>query len=173
MNIVSDMLISSGVVKLMSGKIKPKKKGIGTYFALAFYVLGIIGSTIALGYGIFDFNIECILYGLIGVFAFGYLFLISPYTQNSNNYYIKVQNENSFEGFELFYKKRKVELKYLVDKEGKFKFENDTNKLNSVSYSDGTKMSNFIKYRIINYFAAWLMDNNYLSEEVTVSFEEL
>lgn len=43
----------------------------------------------------------------------------------------------------------------------------------ATEYDDGSKMSNFTKYRIINYFTAWLLDNDYLSKEVTTTFEEL
>ena len=59
------------------------------------------------------------------------------------------------------------------DKYGKFKWSNNNAKLKCVSYFDGTKMSNFTKYRIINYFSAWLLENDYLSKEVSVTFESL
>ena len=102
-----------------------------------------------------------------------YLLLISAYTQNSNNYYIKTKKEDSFEGFELYYKKKKVELNFCIDKEGKFKWANNNFKLKCISYFDGTNMSNFTKYRIINYFSSWLVENDYLSKDVSVTFESL
>ena len=83
------------------------------------------------------------------------------------------KNENSFEGFELYYKKKRIDIKFSVDKEGKFKWANNNSKLKCVSYYDGTKMSNFTRYRIINYFSSWLLENDYLSKDVTVTFEKI
>lgn len=160
-------------VSLLNGRIKPRKKGILTYLGLIFELVAIIGFSIAFIYGVFTVNIEFIVFGGGAALSFVYLWLISAYTQRSKNYYIKVQNPNSFENIELYYKKKRVNLKYLVDNEGKFKWANNEAKLECVSYYDGTNMSNFTKYRILNYFSAWLLDNDYLSKEVTVSFEKL
>ena len=88
-----------------------------------------------------------------------YLMLLSPYQQYTENYYIEFPNENSFEGFKLFYRKKEVFVAYKVDKDGKFVF-SDENKLNCVSYVDGAKMSNLTKRRIINYFTSWMRDND-------------
>ncbi|MBP3461114.1 MAG: hypothetical protein J6K21_01715 [Bacilli bacterium] len=56
-------------------------------------------------------NIEYMFFGGISVRGISYLLLISAYTKNQNNYYIKVKNENSFEGFELYYKKKRIKRK--------------------------------------------------------------
>lgn len=160
-------------IKLMNGKIKPKKKGIKTYITIIIFTLLLIAFFIVLLYGLINFNIEYILWGSISTLATGYILLISAYTQNSNNYYIKFKNQNSFEGIELYYKKKQINLKFLVDQEGKFKWANNNSKLKCVSYFDGSHMSNFTKYRIINYFSAWLLENDYLSKEVTVTFEKI
>ena len=47
---------------------------------------------------------------------------------------------------------------------------NNESKLSCISYADGSKMSNFVKYKIINYFTKWLNDNNLLSSETTITF---
>lgn len=160
-------------IKLMNGKIKPKKRSIKTSIVIIIFILLLIIFSITFLYGLINLNIEYMFFCGISVWGISYLLLISAYTQNSNNYYIKVKAENSFEGFELYYKQRKVELKFDVDEEGKFRWSNDKSKLKCISYSDGTNMSNFTKYRIINYFSSWLLENDYLSKDVSVTFEEL
>ena len=56
---------------------------------------------------------------------------------------------------------------------GKFLFADNMNKLNCISYDDGSKMSNFTKYRVLNYFSKWLMTNQLLSDDTTATFEKL
>lgn len=56
---------------------------------------------------------------------------------------------------------------------GKIAFSNNSSKLSCIEYADGTRMSNFVKYEIINYFSKWLNDNNLLSSEITTTFEQL
>ena len=51
-------------------------------------------------------NIEYMFFCVITIWGISYLLLISAYTQNSNNYYIKVKTDDSFEWFELYYKKK-------------------------------------------------------------------
>ena len=173
MSIIGNIVGASMGINLINGKIKPRKKGIKTYIGLAFLVLLFLMFIVALIWGLISRNFEFILFSSIGILSFGYLLLISPYTQNSNNYYIKVKNSNSFEGFELYYKQKKIDIKFSTDQEGKFKWANNNSKLECISYSDNTKMNNFTKYRIINYFSAWLLDNDYLSKDVTITFEKL
>lgn len=173
MSIIGNVVGGAIGINLINGKLKPKKRGIGTYIGL--FVFGILIVAFFIGFilGIFALDIEFILIGGIGFFSSGYLFLISPYTQNPNNYFLKVQNPNSFDNFELYYKNKKVELKYAIDNNGKFKWANNNAKLECVSYSDNSNINNFTKYKIINYFSRWLLDNDYLSEDVTVTFEKL
>ena len=66
-----------------------------------------------------------------------------------------------------------MDIKYEIDKVGKIKFANNEHKLSCISYADGSKMSNFTKYRIINYFTKWLSEYKLLSDEVTITHEEL
>ena len=61
----------------------------------------------------------------------------------------------------------------LVDSKGKIAFANNNSKLSCISYTDGSKMGNFTKYKIINYFAEWLNDNGLITDEVTTSLEDL
>lgn len=101
------------------------------------------------------------------------MLLISGYMQPSKNYYIKVKDNKSFEGFELYYKDKCISLKYQVDNRGKFKWSNCNSLLECISYADGTHMSRFTKYKIMNYFSAWLEGNDYLSKDVTIPLEKL
>ena len=158
-------------IKLINGKIKPKygKKAIA---GIVFMLLLLLLCIILFIYELIKMDlIDAILYGF-GIVCFLYLFLISPYTQKSSYYYIEFQNENTLDGFKLSYKGKLVNIKYIVDKDGKIAFANNSSKLSCISYADGTKMNNFTKYRIINYFSKWLNDNNLLSSEVTATFEQ-
>ncbi len=159
-------------VQLINGKIKPKF-GAVAIFGVAFMTIFVIGFSVWLVIGVLNLNIEAILFSIIGIISFTYLLLISPYTQKSSNYYIEFQYTNSLAGFRLYYKQKLVDIRYVVDNTGRIAFADNMNKLNCVSYADKTKMGNFTKYRIINYFSKWLNDNNLLSNDVTVSFEKL
>lgn len=157
-------------VKLMNGKIKPKLSPFG-YLGVAVMVVAWIGFFFAFLYGIMNFNLEYIVMPAVGLWGFGYILRISPYTQSSKDYYITVQSENSLAGFELYYKKKKVNIAYKVDSKGKIAFANNAQKTQCISYADGSKMKNITKYRIVNYFTKWLMSNHLLSDEVTITFE--
>lgn len=159
-------------VKLVNGKFKPKF-GAVAIIGLIFLILFFIGFIGALVYGLINMNIEFIIMPAIGILAFGYVLLINPYTQKSSNYYIEFQNENSLAGFKLFYKGKLVNILHKIDGNGKIAFANNQSKLSCISYADGSKMSNLVKYKIINYFTRWLHDNNLLSSEVTTTFEQL
>lgn len=99
--------------------------------------------------------------------------LVSPYFQNAKNYYIEFEKEDSLNNFQLYYKNKKIKIEYKIDLKGKIAFLNNERKLQCISYDDGSKMSNFTKYKIINYFTKWLSDNHLLSNEVNTTFEEL
>lgn len=159
-------------IKLVNGKIRPKY-GIWAIIGISIMVLFFIAFFCAFIYGLININLEFIVMPAIGMFGFGYLLLISPYTQKSSNYYIEFQNENSLAGFKLSYKGKLVNIQHKIDNNGKIAYANNSNKLSCISYADDTKMSNLVKYKIINYFTKWLNDNNLLSSEVTVTFEKL
>lgn len=170
--IVDDVIIGILGIKLINGKIKPKY-GMKPILTIVIMILLILACLVTLVFSILSLNINFILFTIIGLFSMGYLFLISPYTQKSNNYYIEFQNENSLAGFKLYYKQRLINIQYIVDDNGRIAFANNMNKLSCISYNDGSKMSNFTKYRIINYFSKWLNDNKLLSTEVSVTFEKI
>ena len=159
-------------VKATNGKIKPKfgkKAIIGLSFMLFLLLISFIGFI----YGLLSFNFELLLSCFCCLLCLAYLFLISPYTQNTKNYYIQFASENSLNNFQLYYKNKLVAIKYKIDNNGKIAFSSNDNKLSCVSYADGSKMSNLTKYKIINYFAKWLNDNDLASNEITTTFEQL
>ena len=170
-NILGSAVESALVAKALNGKIRPKF-GVMAFIGCMFIIILFLGSIAGLVYGIIVGDLEPIIMCLIGVLASIYLILITPYFQRSKNYYIEFPN-NSLDGFKLFYKGKQVSIKYIIDKEGKIAFANNKSKLSCVSYANGTKISNFTKYRIINYFTKWLHDNNLLSKDVTSTFEKL
>lgn len=169
MNIGNIIGMASGI-KFVNGKIRPKF-GKGAIIGIVIMSLFLILSLIALFYGFLNFDSELILIGLGGSFSMGGLLLISPYTQKSKNYYIEFESDNSLNNFKLIYKKKLVALQYRIDNNGKIAFSNNNNKLSCISYADGSKMSNFTKYKIINYFTKWLTDNDLISDEVTSTLE--
>lgn len=159
-------------IKLVNGKFKPKFNLL-SYIVVTIFILLFIAFFAAFIYGIMNLNLEFIIMSSIGMFGTGYLILITPYTQRATNYKIEFRNENSLAGFKLFYKGKKVIIKHKIDDKGKIAFGNNYDKLSCISYADGVKMSNFTKYKIINYFGRWLNDNNLMSDQVTVTFEKL
>lgn len=159
-------------IKLINGKIKPKF-GKGAIIGIIIMFLLLFASLIGFIYGLLNFDVELIFGGACGLFGFGYLLLISPYTQNSKNYYIEFESENSLNNFKLNYKNKLVAIQYKIDNNGKIAFLNNNSKLSYISYADGSKMSNLTKYKIINYFTKWLNDNDLMSSEITSTFEQL
>ena len=162
---------SSMAIDLLNGKMKVNY-GISTIIGVVMMVLFFIGSCFMFFVGLVNLNLEVIVLSIISISCFGYLFLISPYTQKSSNYYIEFQSNDSLENFKLSYKGKLVNFKYKIDDDGKFVFANNSSKLSCISYADGTQMSNFVKYKIINYFTKWLFDKKLLSSETTKTFEE-
>ena len=141
---------SAGVglgIKLINGKIKPKT-GVSSIIATIFFLALFVCFALAFFYGIIPLNPE---------------FIIMP----ARNYYITFQSDDSLDGFELLYKKKIVNILYKTDAKGKIAYADNANKIKCVSYADGSKMSNITKYRIVNYFGKWLMENDLLSDEVT------
>lgn len=171
MNIGNIAGIALGI-KLVNGKIKPKF-GKGAIIGIIIMFLLLIASLIGFIYGLLSFDFEFIFMCACGLFGFGYLLLISPYTQSSKNYYIEFESENSLDNFKLNYKNKLVAIKYKIDNNGKIAFSNNSSKLSCISYADGSKMSNITKYKIINYFTKWLNDNGLMSNEITSTFEQL
>lgn len=169
---IENLIVANLGVKLLNGKIKPKY-GVISIITVIIMLLFFIFFIFAFIYGLITFNTEFIIMPALGMFGMGYLLLISPYTQNSNHYYIEFQNENTLTGFKLSYKGKLVNIKYIVANDGKIAFANNKSKLDCISYASGEKMSNLVKYRIINYFSKWLNDNHLLSKEVTTTFEKI
>lgn len=171
MNLGNVVGIALGV-KLINGKIKPKF-GKGAIIVIIVMFILLLASLIGFIYGLLNFDVEFIIMCACGLFGFGYLLLISPYTQSSKNYYIEFESENSLNNFKLNYKNKLVAIQYKIDNKGKIAFSNNASKLSCISYADGSKMSNLTKYKIINYFTRWLNDNNLMSNEITSTFEKL
>ena len=171
MNIGNVAGIALGI-KLINGKIKPKF-GKGAIIGIIIMFLLLIAFLIGFIYGLLSFDFEFIFMCACGLFGFGYILLISPYTQSSKNYYIEFESENSLNNFKLSYKKKLVAIQYKIDNNGKIAFSNNNSKLSCISYADGSKMSNLTKYKIINYFTKWLNDNGLMSDEITSTFEQL
>lgn len=171
MNIGNIVGIGLGI-KLVNGKIKPKF-GKGAIISTIIMFLLLVVSLVGFVYSLLVLDVEFILMFALGVFGFGYLLLVNPYIQNSNNYYIEFESEDSLNNFKLNYKNKLVTIKYKIDDSGRIAFLNNNNKLSCISYADGSKMSNLTKYKVINYFAKWLNDNGLMSKEVTSTFERL
>ena len=165
------IVVATATANALSGRLKPKF-GAKAIIALILMILFFIGMIVALVYGIIIGDFKLIFPGIIGSFAFAYILLISPYTQSSRNYFIEFPDRKKLDGFKLSYKGKPVNVRYRIDDKGKFAWAENLNKLGCLSYADGSKMSNFTKYKVMNYFTRWLHDNDLLSDEVRVSFEK-
>ena len=129
--------------------------------------LSLIAVTILAIYEILSFpdiDLKILIPSIILIPILDYLMLISPYQQYIEKYHIEFVNESKLDGFKLFYKKKELKILYEIDDEGKLLFK-EKNKLNCITYNDGSRMSNLTKRRILNYFTKWLSDNNLISEK--------
>ena len=169
MNIGNIAGIIAGI-KLVNGRFKPKFDTRSIIIIIFMFILT-IAFFIALIYGLIKLETKLIFMGACGVFGFGYILLISPYTQSSKNYKIEFESDNSLNNFKLTYKDKPVLIKYKIDNNGKIAFQDNYHKTDCIMYADGSKMSNITKYRIVNYFVRWLNDNNLMSEEITSTIE--
>ena len=99
MNVGNMVGIALGI-KLVNGKIRPKFKKKITFgliiigFLMIAFLCGIV-------YGLMTSDYEIVGIGILGILSFGYIILISPYTQKSDNYYIEFQDENTLSSFIL------------------------------------------------------------------------
>jgi len=162
MNNVNNIVLK---IKEADGKFYPKcrKKSFVCNLILD---LCLLGATILFIREILNFpnsDIRILLLSGILIPILDYLMLLSPYQQYIEKYRIEFANENTLDGFKLFYRSKEVNLLYEIDDNGRIMLKKD-NKLNYISYADGSRMSRLTKCRIINYFKAWLKDNNLISE---------
>ncbi len=98
------------------------------------------------------------------IFILDYIMLLSPYQQYPRNYKIELSKENSLEDFKLFYKNKPLNIQYELNEEGKFSFKEPKKRLECIEYENNKCMSNLTKRRILNYFTAWLKENELLAE---------
>lgn len=152
-------------IKAANGKVRPKY-GIGGVLTVIANILLIIGFCFMFFDGIMNTDIAAIISSAVGIFALGYLLSINAYAQRSDNYSFEFETNKKFA---LSYKGKPVLIKHTFDKNGKVMFSDDSNKLNCISYADGSYMSKRTKYKILNYSGRWLSDNNVLSDKVTFS----
>lgn len=158
-------------IKLVNGKMKVKKSSASDYVILGFWIVMMMIFLFLFVLGILRFDMEYIVNSSIGILSGGYLLSISPMLQNPKNYHIEFVSENQLEGFKLTYKGKLVDVKYNIDKEGKFMFADNAKKTNCISYADKSKMKTRTKYAIVNYFAKWLANNDLLSSKTTFTVE--
>lgn len=170
---LESIIAAIATTKMLNGKLKPqydKKKAIFAFICFALLFILAIAMVVYEIYTYKTVTLELLLC-LLAIYSIIYLFLISPYTQNANNYYIEFSSNDSLDNFILKYKGKVVDVKYVIDNEGKIAFEKNLKKTDCISYADGSKMNKFTKHRIANYFSFWLNSNNLLSSSVTFSLE--
>lgn len=101
-------------IKALNGRFKPKYTK-GAIVCIIIFLSFIVGFILALVYGMINLNLEFIIMPTIGIWAFGYMLLISPYTQRRKNYSIEFEKENTLKNFKLFYKGKLVNIDYKID----------------------------------------------------------
>lgn len=160
--------------KLVNGKFRPKYS-LGAVASIIIMSVLIILSVGGIFFGIFvmdrPYGVEFAGAMVVMLGLLIYVFTISPYTQNPDNYRIVFQTENSMNGFRLYYRRKQVVVWYVLGKDGKIAFADDMHKLNCLSYADGSRMGRHEKRKILNYFMRWLSDYDLLSSDVRVSIE--
>lgn len=158
--------------KPITGKIHPNySKGRLLLFCLAYLLLFALNG-ILFWAAVEERSIGYLIWGFLGLFAFGYLILISPYSQRPQNYDIEIiAPDGRIQGLYVTYKGRGVNVSYTLDADGRFAFSDNAYKTKCVSYSDGTRMPAFTRYRVVNYLSMALKTNNLLSEMVTPTIE--
>lgn len=147
------------------------KLPLGIFLILPFFILLLIMMFFLFIYEVSNNNIyNSFMYG-IGIFSLIYILGISPYFQKSNNFVIVFENDDSLEGFKLYYKGNLVKILYYLDYDGLFAFYNNSRKIKCISYENSKHISNFTKYIIINYLTEWLKQKKLLSADVSNSYE--
>lgn len=146
--------------KLVSGKFKPKCSK-GMFFKNLILDVCLITITIIFICEVLKYanaSLPVLIVCAVLIPFLDYVILLSPYQQYTENYYIEFKNENTLEGFKLFYRKQEVNVEYEIDENGKLVFAKE-NEADCFSYIDGSKLSNLTKNRMANYFIRWLKDN--------------
>ena len=171
---LSTYALSASCAKDMSGKlhysknatIKRARKGtvifdILTLLSLAGLIFAFVGKSRNL-----------LSIAVIGLICFGFMSFLSFGHQKESDYEITVSDFKT-ENCELHvkYKGKDVDMGITMDKEGKFLFADQNNKLDHIQYTDGTKLSYLNKYRIMNYVIPVLNSNDIFPSQNTVSFE--
>lgn len=169
---------TTAITKSLSGGTKPVNRGFRGHLSTVVYSVSLvvmIGILIFILHGVFTGtreltteDLDMVVIGPLGIWAFMYLLRVSPYTQTGKSYRIEFKEEGTFEGIRLFYKEKEVLLDYEVDEVGKFKWKYNGKKTACVCYKDGSKMKRLLKYKITNYYTLWLLEQGFLSDEVTV-----
>ena len=169
---VTRYVVSYEVAKAISGKFKPNLKDKRKAY-IALTIMAVFGFVLfAMGVGtMFSGDIGSGLMLFVGGFAFVYLICLSPWTQNPNNYRFEINEGEPIEALRVYYKGKLVSIDFVVDEDGKVRFASNESKHSCVRWADGTHMSQFTTYRIINVFMKHMADINMLSDSVTVTFE--
>lgn len=152
--------------KSVSGKMKVRKpSGIAAALSIICFGFSIL---VLLMYGIIkEAELELGIAVVCGIFGFGYIILINPLLQSKKNYRIFVNGGE----IQISYKNRPVLFKYHIDPEGRIAFVDDYNKINCVSYADGSRMGKVTKFRIVNYLTMWLQQRDCLSDSTRYTIE--
>ena len=150
--------------KFITGKFKPQYSKVDFTINLGLDIILVI-VTVIFVCEVFKFanaDLGVLLISAILIPLLDYVILLSPYQQYTENYYIEFEDENTLNGFKLFYAKKEVAVSYKINEEGKIVFDQE-DKLKCFNYADGSRMSSLRKRRIINYFTAWLKDKDLIS----------
>ena len=153
-------------IKLVNGKLKPKF-GKVRYIGLAFFGLLVALGVFLLWIGLTNGDSLDDIYMPILMIAAGmYIILISPVMVKDVSVVIEEGGT-----VKVFHKDREVTVALVKDDKGNFNFAKPNDKHNCVWYTDGSKMSSFNKYRVVNYLVDALHTNGLLSDEVRTTLE--
>ena len=93
-------------------------------------------------------------------------FIAFPF-QKSSSYSFEFMEGAGLQKMKVFYKGKELELKYKLDKTGRFMWEDNRRRAACIAYADGSSMNSwFVKYRVLNYMNGFLSQNHLMSKEI-------
>ena len=170
-NISTNFIIGYQVAKTLNGHFEVNYKEL-KHNRSAKIAIACFSSLILLGiYLLFKYAIIPLLNGYIApienfigpfllIMPVLYIFSISPYFQNKKNYKIVLD-----EDIKIYYKNKLLNFEYVVKEDGKVDFKDVLNKNKCISYADGSKMSDRLKYQHANFIAMALSELGIMSQQ--------
>lgn len=164
---ITENLVGVAVgTKLINNKLKPSKSKSSRVFGILFFLVCIVGGIMLGLHSLVVGDYQTVIISVVGVIAFSYGLALAPVCVKDVEVGITKEKD-----IVVTHKGKEVQVDLKKDSKGKYLFANPTKKHLCVRYADNSHISNFNRYRIVNYLASALMDNDLLSDEVKLTLE--